>query len=323
MVTAKSLLYLVAFASLLAIRSAYCHDYSNVVVGILPTYDAGGEDFGPLFKQHLPLRLYRQLEKQGVRVLLLNPGGNYKPDDEEWLMDYGKQSGADLLLITSLLKTQFPEHGDAALSVKCEILDLNSGVRSPEWQNSVRINRRDLIIDYRRFLGFAGITLVGPDTPFEKLPLGKAMIAIGDQIGPQLLQKMKTAVAAKIAGTSPIQQVNTPSKDELASPPENIHPADGPCDITLKILYVSKHAASKSYTIFVQGREESLGINEGVLLLHEKMGPLLLQWSMHDPPYRLPVQEYYQATPNVDCSKPERQLTINIGASGEALLAWQ
>jgi hypothetical protein len=89
----------------------------------------------------------------------------------------------------------------------------------------------------------------------------------------------------------------------------------------VKILYASRHAASKSYSIFVDGRDESLNVKDGDLLLHGKSGTLLLQWVMNDAPYKLPTQEFYQSNLDVDCAKP--QLSINIGAAGEALLVWQ
>jgi hypothetical protein len=35
------------------------------------------------------------------------------------------------------------------------------------------------------------------------------------------------------------------------------------------------------------------------------------------------VQDLYQANTDLDCSRPERQLSLDIGAVGDALLHWR
>jgi hypothetical protein len=295
--------YMMLINMLLATAVGHCADPPRLTIGILPTFNADTENFGPVFSQHLTLKLFEHLQNQAVRTVLLNPGGLYNPTDDDWLLDYGKKGAADFLVITTLLKTQTPEKGDYTITVHTEILDLKTGSRAGLWQNTVKISRHDAQLDYGRLHMF-GDYYLGPSRVFEKQPLGKAMLAMADQVSSQVLP----AISEKTAVSGGVQTQNK---------------ASGPCDVLVKLLYTSKHAASKSYTMFVDGEEESLGVKEGVLPLRQKSGDLLLQWSVNDAPYKLPTQRLYQAGTEVDCSKPERQLNIEIGAAGEALLVWR
>jgi hypothetical protein len=98
----------------------------------------------------------------------------------------------------------------------------------------------------------------------------------------------------------------------------------GACTITAKVAYVAKKATSRAYDIIVNGESQSLWTKDGVTTLENfKSGPVFLQLSVADPPYRMPVQELYQANTVLDCSKPERQLSLDIGPVGDALLHWR
>jgi hypothetical protein len=98
----------------------------------------------------------------------------------------------------------------------------------------------------------------------------------------------------------------------------------GACTVTVKVAYVAKKATSRAYDIIVNGESQSLWTKDGVTTLENaKSGPIFLQLSVADPPYRMPVQELYQANTILDCSKPERQLSLDIGPVGDALLHWR
>jgi hypothetical protein len=303
MARCRSMLLAAAVVAGLALQapSGRCAKGPTLTVGILPTFNAGADAFGETFDQHLALKLFEQLQGTAARPVLLNPGRLYDPTDNDWVVEYGRKSGVDVLLITSLLKTEIPEKGDCTITVQSEILELKSGSRSASWKSTAAINKRDAKLDYRTVKAGIFGAYIAPSRVFEKQPLGKAMSEIADQIHTQCLQRIQA-----IPSTHTEQRTST----EASS-----------CDFRVKILYASRHAASKSYSIFVDGRDESLNVKDGDLLLHGKSGTLLLQWVMNDAPYKLPTQEFYQSNLDVDCAKP--QLSINIGAAGEALLVWQ
>ena len=303
MARGRLMLLVAAVSACLALQapSARSAKGPTLTVGILPTFNAGTDAFGETFDQHLALKLFEQLQGSAVRPVLLNPGRLYDPTDNDWLVDYGRKSGVDVLLITTLLKTETPEKGDCTITVQGEILDLKSGSRSASWKNAAAINKRDAKLDYHTVkAGFFG-AYIAPSRVFEKQPLGKAMSEIADQMHTEILHRVQA-----LPSTSSEQRANSEA---------------GSCDLRVKILYASRHAASKSYSMVVDGKDESLNVKDGDLLLHGKSGMLLLQWVMNDAPYKLPTQEFYQSNSDVDCSK--RQLSINIGAAGEALLVWQ
>ena len=299
--------WIVCTACLLALVAGFAHasEQQSLRIGVLPTFNAGGESFAPVFSQHLTLKLFRDLQSDAVNTVLLNPGRFYSPTDDDFLLDYGRRSGVDSLLITTLLKTLVPEKGNSTITVQTEILDLKSGTRSGPWKSAVEISKRNANLDYRTLhMDWGENFYLGPSRMFEKQPLGKAMALIAEQVRSQVIQGLKAGMVAASGMIKPAKSAGT-------------------CDVHVKVLYTSKHAASKSYTIFVNDEDESMGVSDGVLLLHNKSGPMLLQWVVHDAPYRLPAQELYQAATEVDCAKPERQLNIKIGAMGEAILDWQ
>lgn len=273
----------------------------RITLGVLPTVNGSGDAFAPTFDQHLTLKLFELFEGSNVRTVLLNPGGMYDPSEEEWLKEYGGSSKCDVLLITILLKSERPEKGNWTIAVRSELLDLKSGKRTGPWTSQVALDRRDAHIDYYHWDTGLWSSSVGPSRVFEKQPLGKALKDVAEQIHQQTSHRLE--------GWS------------SESEPSPARGTNGPCDVRLKVLYVSKHASSKSYTIFVDGKDESLNVKDGELLLRGRAGQVLLQFAVNDAPYKLPRQDFYQANSEVDCSKPE--LSVNIGGSGEALLVWQ
>ena len=46
---------------------------AKVVVGVLPTYNQGGSNYGPEFCQHLTTMIYQELQSSSVQPFLLNP----------------------------------------------------------------------------------------------------------------------------------------------------------------------------------------------------------------------------------------------------------
>lgn len=274
----------------------------NVVrVGILPTFDEGGDTFGPVFGQHLTMMLFRDLEEQRAMVpVLLNPGGVYTPSSDEWISDYGQRAGVDEVLITALQKADAPPRGNWTITVRSELVNMSTGKRSGPWTQSATIEKRNAMLDYGYDFYIKNVAFIDPSKSFEKQPLGKRARLIADAIA--------EGVPSRIAAT--------PTPDTESAGP-------GSCPVNFNIKYSSKHAASHAYTAVINGKDESLGIKDGVLPLTLNSGPLLIQAIVQDAPYKLPKQPIYQANTYVSCSAPQRNLVLDIGAAGEALLKWQ
>src|SRR5215471_8298259 len=170
-------------------------------IGILPTFNASGESFAPVFSQHLALKLFQDLQGGGAHAVLLNPGGLYAPGDSDFLVDYGKRSGVEALLITTLLKAIIPEKGGVTIRVQTVLLDVNLGPRSGPWMSTAEVSKRDASLDYGALrMNWDGKFEWGPSRTFEKQPLGKAMTSVAEQVHSQLMQVMKAGsamVAAK------------------------------------------------------------------------------------------------------------------------------
>jgi len=278
----------------------------KVMVGIFPTYDQGGSSFGPAFTQHLTTMIFQELQNSNVEPVLLNPGGLYTATLDDWTTDYAQKNGVDAVLITVLLNTQMPAKGDFIVQVKGQLLEAKTGNTLASWQSTAPINRHEVAVE--AFKTFGGETsrraeLFTPSSrPFEKQPLGGAAHKIADDIDSQVSHASSSL---------------TPTKEPLAAA------SGGSCKIDFKVAYPSKHAASKSYDLIANGKDETLNITDGNLSLAVQSGPLLIQLAVHDSPYKMPKQEVYQTNTQVDCSQARHALSFEIGASGEGSLKWQ
>lgn len=142
--------------------------------------------------------------------------------------------------------------------------------------------------------------MAGGSRPFAKQPLGKAANSMAESVHSQVLAQY------------PVIKADAP-----------VQPKGGTCTITVGVKYVSKKAESKAYDIIVNGENQSLLTKEGGTKIENfKSGPVFLQLSVADAPYRLPVQDLYQANTVLDCAAPGHTLTLDIGPVGDALLHW-
>jgi len=285
------------------------------ILGIMPVFDSSGEEYGQQFAQNLTAMEFHKLDGAPFDVVLLNPGGLYNPLIPESLVDYAQSADVDLILIMSFLQTTKPQKGDYTLNVEASIMDVSTGKVGDPSDFSFIVDRHALALE----IANSGLDIVGhatsrigqarsayaamssgPAKAFEKQPLGKAALILADQV--------RNMVWTQVP----------PSKEKPAPPPL------GTCTYTVQVKYVSKKAVSKAYDIILNGEEESLWSKEGVTTLENKpSGPIFLQMSVADAPYRLAVQDLYQASTVLDCSQPERQLYLDIGAGGDALLHWR
>jgi hypothetical protein len=285
------------------------------VLGIMPVFDSSGEEYGQQFAQNLTAMEFHKLDGAPFDVVLLNPGGLYNPLIPESLVDYAQSANVDMILIMSFLQTTKPQKGDYTLNVTANLMDVATGKLGDPSSFSFIVNRHELALE----IANTGLDTVGAassrfaqarsvyntmgsggNKAFEKQPLGKAALIMADQIHAMLLTKVPPST-------------EKPPAVKL-----------GTCTYTGQVQYVSKKAVSKAYDIILNGEEESLWSKEGITTLENKpSGQIFLQMTVADAPYRLAVQDLYQANTILDCSKPERQLYLDIGAGGDALLHWR
>ena len=285
------------------------------VLGIMPVFDSSGEEYGQQFAHNLTAMEFHKLEGSPFDVVLLNPGGLYNPLIPESIVDYAQAANVDTVLIMSFLQTTKPQKGDYTLNVETKMMDVASGKVGDPSAFSYIVNRHELSLE----IANSGLDIVGAassrvaagrnlynsmgsgaNKAFEKQPLGKGALVIADQI--------RTMVQSQVPPSS------------VKAQPVKL----GTCTYTVQAKYISKKAVSKANDIILNGEEESLWTKEGVTTLENKpSGPIFVQMSVADAPYRLPVQDLYQANTVLDCSKPERELTLEISAGGDALLVWK
>jgi hypothetical protein len=306
----KSVRLLVAIALFLCFGIAHAQD--KRVLGVMPVFDTSGDGFGQQFAQNLTAMIYDKLEGAPFQVVVLNPGGLYNPLLPD-TQDYVQSAGVTTLLVAVLKPTDKPQKGDF-------ILHLESKLQDPTGKNlntsnySGKISHNDALLDAAK-IGveygsnstytarrshdlISAMMMSNGSRPFAKQPLGKLALNMADQIRGQVMAQMGS-------GGSPSAV------------------AGGACTVTIQVKYVAKKATSRAYDIIINGQNNSLWTKDGVTTLENfKAGPMFLQISVADPPYRTPVQDLYQANTVLDCAKPERNLALELGPVGDALLQW-
>ncbi len=270
-------------------------------VGVAPVYDGSGDRWGPTLAQYLTLYVFEELEAKGASTLLLNPGGVYTPADTSWLVDYAQEKPEiKYLLATTLQPAAKPEHGKWTLELQAELLDSKSGAVSSTWKISTDIKGKDTDV----FTSFqdpnAGwkFGLTTGYREFRKSPLGKA----AQDMAEQLWDHLRSSIS--------------PSAQKAAAPS-----GSGSCPMHVRITYGYRHAASKSYTLLVNGLDQSSTIRDGVASFTAEEGNTLVQFSVQDTPYKLAKQELYQFSTMHSCSKGT--YVIDLAKSGDAHDRWE
>jgi hypothetical protein len=258
--------------------------------------------------------VYEKLVGAPFDVMLLNPGGLSSPLMPESDAEYLQSTGATTLLVMTLQQTDKPQKGDYILHLEAKLVDPN-GMKDLSASNySGKISHNDALLDAAKVgIGFGGSNTMAQgwnlysamartngSRPFEKQPLGKVALNMAESVKSQVLSR-------------------TPAAGDAPSAV-----GGGACTVMIRVQYVVKKATSKAYDLIVNGENASLWQKDGVSTLENaKAGPMFLQLSVADPPYRMPVQQMYQANTILDCAKPERQLFLDIGPVGDALLHWR
>ena len=190
------------------------------------------------------------------------------------------------MLIPSLMPPDKPKSGPWHLKVEFQIIFLRGG-DARVMQALTDINKRD--VEY--------LDTLDPRL-FEKQPLGKAS------------RRLAESIAQQLAAAPPI-----PSGVQAEM--------SGSCTIEFKVAYREKGTVSKAYDVIIGGREVSRDMKEGVVTHDARAGKLVVQVTLRDAPYKLPAQSIYQASTTLDCGRSARQLALEIGPAGEALLVWR
>src|ERR1700719_3148696 len=94
-----SLLLLLFLATALPARAQ--NNGGRKTLGIMPVFDASGEEYGELFAQSLTAMEFRKLAGAPFDVVLLNPGGLYNPLIPESIVDYAQAANVNTVLIMS------------------------------------------------------------------------------------------------------------------------------------------------------------------------------------------------------------------------------
>jgi len=285
----------------------------RIALGIAPAFDAGGDEFGPAVVQHLTLFVYQDLlaSKQFAPVLL-SPGGVYTPLDTSWLTDYVQDRPNLDLLLVPVLKATVSDKNSSTIIVEVSLLDAHTGDTKSTWTVSETTKTKNAWLEQ----GEAAITSsvnsrsghfgyeIAPSRDFEKQPLGKTTAHLADEI--------RDTLPAHLSGFA--KTGSDTSADAAGA-------SSAPCAMHTRITYSYKHSASRSYTLLANGLDQTTAIVDGVSTFQAPEGPLLLQFTINDAPYKLAKEPIYQLSTVHSCKNST--LIIDIGQGGDAHPHWE
>ena len=268
----------------------------KISIGIMPVFDASGEDYGPIFTQNLTRMLWEQLISTNYEPVLLNPGGAYTPLDMGLVRDFAKMAGVDAVLAVSMQIPKKPREGSYTLKIAGQLMNVGTGDALSLTNLEQDVNRQDAIVE----TGYAG---TGASRRFEKQPLGKKASTFAHSIRAELEKILPTLVTHGTASPAATSQGN--------------------CSINFHIAYPENNAISKSYDLIVNGENQSLWLNDGIANFSLRSGRILVMVSLRDAPYGIPLQHVYAANTYLNCENPMHSLALQIGIAGDASLKWQ
>ena len=289
----------------------------RIAIGIAPAFDAGGDEFGEALVQHLSLYIYQDLvgNKQ-FAPSLLNPGGVYTPLDTSWLTEYVQdRPDLDLLLVSTLKPTVSTDKGaSSTITVEVSLLDAHTGDTKGSWTVSDVIKSKNAWLEKGQAMVTGAVNERGSNygvgivssTDFEKQPIGKITAHLGEEV--------RDTLPAHLGGF--VKNIS----DKSASAAD-AGPSSASCEMHTRITYNYKHSVSHSYTLMANSLDESLTIADGVSTFKVPEGPLLLQFTINDAPYKLSKEAVYQLSTMHACKTPT--LVIDIGQGGDAHHHWE
>ncbi len=266
------------------------------VVGLPPTYDISGEGHGAVVAQALQALLFRELRHSPVRVVLLNPGGGYAPEDDDTFLDLAREAGASHVIVTTVEPSR--GRGDKWLNLQATagVFDAATRARSGAMRALAELKRDEAA----RYRDFEGLALFTRGREFEKDALGKAT------------RRLVEALALGLQGVWP----------RLPAGAERDEGERAKCLVAFRVRYPNG-SVSKTYRLQVNGRDESLEVTDGVASLALRAGPAEVYVILEDPPRRLLVQPGYFFNMEVVCTGRTRMLELHVGPAGDGRLSWQ
>lgn len=286
-----------------------------VVVGICPFYDDTATPAGEKTGTMLPVMFLEKAKSAGFVPVILNLGPEWAPGDNELPTELARMAGADVVLVGQVRalatsKNKRPNEqtlrGHVLLSahaadlvLSATLLDAATGHEISTLQSVEQVKGDWFTEAAARFTPFG---------MFHHDSFWFADTHFGQAIARSAEKLMSDASHA-------LSQITTKGSYETA-------PTGASCRVKVHVLYKTKNRASKMYLIAVNGKEESMGIDDGVVQVTEPSGPILLHVSVKDAPYNQPVQNDYYANSQLDCSRQTNTLALEIGGVGEALIRW-
>jgi len=278
----------------------------RIVIGVLPVYDNSGQSLTENLPVNLTYMIYRDLLKNSdYEPKLLSPGALYDPDAIDTITDYATKAKADVVLISSILPCVKINNLKCRLKMEVRLVNVGNGKSGAKATNdTVDVATVDLM----RTVAAAYVSsnyasfLKGPED-FEKQPLGKGAVKLADW------------TQAYIGTTLPTLDVAPTGTDVVGKPTT--------CDMDIHVRYVTKHSASKSYTLIVNDKDETSAIKDGLATFIMQSGPIMIRVQANDPPYGMPIEKMYQTSANLDCDSMTRTLSLDIGSAGDMLTHWQ
>jgi hypothetical protein len=308
------------FAALLLALTTTGLAQTPVVVGVCPFFDDTGTDAGERSGILLPVMFLDKSKSAAFLPVIVNPGPSLLPADTQWATEVGRMAGTDAVLVGQVRALATKEGNKpteeklrghillashaARLVMEATLVEVASGRELGTWQTEELVKGSWLSEAAARFTG-VGAAFHGEAFWFADTHFGKAIGRGADQL--------VADVGSALSQVKPSGAYNIPS----------VSGAGQSCRVTVRVLYTQKERASKTYLIAVNGKEESMGIDDGILSLEVPSGPILLHITVKDPPYRQLVQTTYYANSMVDCASKQSTLAFEIGSSGEGLIRWR
>lgn len=283
----------------------------KIVVGIAPAFDAGGDEFGEALVQHLTLFAYQDLlNSSQFTPELLNPGGIYTPLDTNWLTEYVQDRPELDLLLVPVLKPTVIDKNTATVVVELSLLDPKTGDAKSTWTITETTKEKNAWVQKGQDMAMSmagdrsqryGVSMPSPTSDFEKQPIGKTTEHLATQV--------KDTLGAHLGGFT------------KAAGAKSEPQGSGACPVHVRITYNYKHAVSRSYTLLANGLDETSNIADGVSTFKADEGPMLLQFTVNDAPYRMSKEPLYQLSAMHSCNY--QTLVIDLGQQGDAHQHWE
>ena len=289
----------------------------RVMVGICPFYDDTGTEPGERAGSMLPVLFLEKSQKTPFAPVIVNPGPDVTPGDARWPSEVARSMGLDAVVVGRVQALATAKGGKpnenilrghvllsshaARLILTASLIDVSNGHELAAL-SAEEIVKGSWIEESAARFTVIGSALHHDSFWFSDTHFGQAISRAAEKIISDISQPLSTVA---------------PRTDYSPAPTGRT------CQVTIRVLYKAKNRSSKMYLAAVNNKEESFGIDDGLLRLDLPSGPLLLHVVVKDAPFRQPVQSSYYANSDLDCSRPEHTLAFEIGDSGEGVIHWQ